>query len=324
MIIAMALSKDAKSAYKKALKAKKKKNKKNWFFIRKGDSAKEVASKLFTQFAALVLVGCIVILGNELRMSLGAKFLNDSLKDLYYTYIYNSGGTDEILPSAGALLEINEDAVGWVHIEGTNVSLPVVQRASADGNEYYLKKAFDGSNNKAGTVFLDRRAKLTARERSDNLVIYGHNQKDKTMFGDLLNYKNNTSYYELHPTISFSSNYRTDIYKIFAYFVAPVLESQTRDGVVFDYHNYIDFQNKAAVERFVGNIISRSQIVTDVDLKYGDEFLTLSTCSTEFDQSRFVVFARKVREGEDETVDVSKAYMNTQAIEPDYNFIFGR
>lgn len=318
----MALSGSAKKAYKKAFKAKQKKRRGHWLLIQKGDCAKEVASKLFTQFALVVLIGCIVILANELRLSLSAKFLNSSLQDLYYTYISPGDNNGEILDSAKQLLEINPDTVGWVHIEGTNVSLPVVQKTTSDGNEYYLKRAFDGSSNKAGTVFMDMRNVIDAHKRSDNLILYGHNQKDKTMFGDLAYYKKDLNYYSQHPVIQFSSNYRTDTYKIFAYFVTPVLESQTADGVIFDYHNKLNFSNKSEYKDFIDNIMLRTQIITDVDVQYGDEFLTLSTCSNEFEPSRFVVFARKVRDGEDPEVNVSLAYLNTEAKEPDWDVIY--
>lgn len=318
----MALSGSAKKAYKKAVKAKKKRKRGHWLLIQKGDSAKEVVSKLFTQLAVLVLIGCILILANELRLSLSAKFLNSSLKDLYYTYISPGDNGGEVLDSAKQLLEINPDTVGWVHIEGTNVSLPVVQRTGADGNDYYLKIAFDGSSNKAGTVFMDRRNVINAHERSDNLILYGHNQRDKTMFGDLGYYKKDLEYYSAHPVIQFSSNYRTDTYKIFGYFVTPVLESQTRDGVIFDYHNDLNFRTEAEYNDFIDNIMLRTQIITPVDVRYGDKFLTLSTCSNEFEPSRFVVFARQVREGEDETVDVSQAYLNPNAKEPDWDVIY--
>lgn len=316
----MALSRDAKKAYKKALKAKQKRHRGHWLFIRKGDSAKEVVSKLFTQLCVIVLIGCVGILGNELRLSLSAKFLNSSLQELYTEITGGEGGS--MSGSAKKLLKINPDTVGWVQIDDTNISLPVVQRTTSDGNEYYLKIAFDGSKNKAGTIFLDRRAALTQKKRSDNLVIYGHNQKDKTMFGDLAKYKGDLDFYKEHPIITFSSNYRTDTYKIFGYFVTPVLASQTSDGYIFDYHNYIDFDSKAQFNEFVDNIAERTQVITPVDVEYGDKFLTLSTCSNEFEPSRFVVFARRVRKGEDETVDVSSAYLNKNAKEPEWSVIY--
>lgn len=314
----MSMSKSAKKAYKKALKAKKKARRGHWLLIQKGDSVKEVLSKLFTQFAVLVLIGCGVVLANEFRLSFSAKQLNDSLKDLYQSVISHTAD-GHIMAGAEEMLKINPDTVGYIRIDGTEVDFPVVQ---TNNNEDYLKTAFDGSSNKAGTVFLDYRNVLTANKRSDNLVLYGHNQKDRTMFGSLKDYKKNLNHYIQHPTITFNSNYESDVYKIFAYFVTEVKPEQTSDGVIFDYHNYLDFSDKAVYNDFIENINERTQIITSVDVKYGDEFLTLSTCSNEFEPSRFVIFARKVRKGEDPTVDTSSAYLNPNAKEPDWKVIF--
>ena len=320
----MALSREAQKAYKKAQKRKRKERRGHWLLIQKGDSAKEVVSKIFTQLCLVILIGCIVILGNELRQSLSTMHLNGSLKDLIISHITPGDNGGVLLPSAKQLLEINEDTVGWVQIDDTNIALPVVQRKGSDGNSYYLKRAFDGSKNKAGTIFLDYRATLNARERSDNLILYGHNQKDKTMFGDLAKYKHALDFYKSHPTITFSSNYSTDVYKIIACFVTPVETWQTADGVIFDYHNYINFDKKERYNSFIENVELRSQIVTGVDVEYGDSFLTLSTCSNEFEPSRFVVIARKTRKGEDPTVDTSQAYTNKSAKEPDWNVIYNK
>ena len=138
----MALSYSAKKAYKKAAKQKKKRQRGHWLLIQKGDSVKEICSKLFTQFALLVLIVCIAILANEARLSISTKLLNGSLKDIYYEL---SGGENhgELTGAAKKLLEINPDTVGWVHIDDTNVDIPVVQRTGEDGNSYYLETAFD-------------------------------------------------------------------------------------------------------------------------------------------------------------------------------------
>ena len=328
---------------KKKAGKKKHRRKGHWLFIQHGDPISECISKLFTQFAALVLIACGIIFANEMRLSLSAKKLNDDIKTLYHTYlpavqetaekkkddlldgILNFGKTEdappEILPGAQKLLEINPDTVGYIMIDSTNISLPVVQRKTSDGNAYYLRTAFDGTDNKAGTVFLDYRAVLTDRERSDVLTLYGHNQRDGTMFGDLKKYKHDLNFYKEHPNIVFSSNYSMDTYKIFAYFVTEVEPSQTRDGNVFYYHNYIDL-NKKSYEDFISNIMLRSQIITSVDVQYGDEFLVLSTCSNEFEPSRFVVFARKTRDGEDTYTDTSTASLNPNPKEPDWDVIF--
>lgn len=315
----MSMSKDARKAYEKAVREKEKKKRGHWLFIQKGDSAKEIASKIFTQLCVVVLIACGVILGNELRLSMSAKKLNETLKGLYLSAV-EAVTEGEMLPGAKDLIAMNPDTIGYVRISGTEVDFPVVQ---AQDNDKYLATAFDGSSNKAGTVFLDYRCVLEAHKRSDNLIIYGHNQRDRTMFGSLKDYKNNIDHYKKHPTVTFNSNYRSDEYKIFAYFVVETQPSQVSDGKVFDYQNYIDLSDRALFDSFISKIGERSQIITDVDVKYGDELLTLSTCSNEFDNSRFVIFARKVRKGEDSFVDVSSARLNPNAKEPDWKKIFG-
>ena len=315
------MSKSAQRAYEQAFRAKKQKThsnkRKSSYFITKGDTAKEVISKLITQLALLVLVVCGVILGRELWLSLSAQKLNSSLSELYNSIVDNVTGT-EILPGAQELLAINPDTVGYIKISGTEVDFPVVQTTD---NDRYLTIAFDGSKNKAGSAFLDFRCVLESRKRSDNLVIYGHNQRDRTMFGSLKDYKNNLEHYSKHPTITFNSNYKADVYKIFAYFVTEVEPYQTSDGVIFDYHNYIDLSDKSRYDAFMKNIFERTQIITDVDVKYGDEFLTLSTCSGEFEPSRFVIFARKVRKGESTEVNTSAAYLNPDAHQINWNLV---
>lgn len=326
----MGISKETKKNLKKAVKQKNKRRRGSWLFICHGDGIGEIFSKLFTQFAVLVLIACGVVLANEVRLSLSAKQLNSGLREIFESYKNESGsgiissilgGEPEMTAAAKKLCDMNPDTIGYLNINGTDISMPVVQRRTSDGNTYYLKTAFDGSPNKAGTLFLDYRARLEAKKRSDVLTVYGHNQRDLTMFGELKFYKHDLDYYKAHPTVEFSSNYETSVYKIFAYFVAETLPEQTRDGVVFDYHNYIDL-DRDSYEKFIGNIMDRTQILTSVDVEYGDEFLVLSTCSSEFEDSRFVVFARKTRDGEDTAVDTSAAVLNENAKEPDWNFIY--
>lgn len=320
--IPVALSNEAMRAYKKAQKAQKKKRRnKHWFFLHKGDSTKEIVSKVFTQLMAVVLIVCVVILFDYFRAGFVNAQLNDTLQNLYGN-VTNALGGGKLLPNAEELLKINPDTVGWVTIEDTKVNLPVVLRkGSEEGNTYYLTRNFNGEKAKAGTIFADYRTTLEANKQSDNVVLYGHNEADNTMFGDLDKYKHDLEFYKAHPLVQFNSNYEVGQYKIIGYFVTNVLEKQAADGVVFDYHNYIDM-DKARYQDFINNVMLRTQILTGVDVQYGDKFLTLSTCSSEFEPSRFVVFARKVRNGEDAAVDTSAASVNKNAKEPDWDVIY--
>lgn len=234
-----------------------------------------------------------------------------------------------VLDSMQPYYEQNPDTVGWITIDGTNIDDVVLQ---GEDNDFYLDHDFFGKSSKAGSIYVDYRCTIDTHDvfQSDNIIIYGHNQADGSMFGTLSRYKikqSNTSrfnFYLEHPTFKFSNLYEEYDYKIVALFVIEALPEQVSDGDFFDYHNYINFSpEKRPFEEFVERYELRSAIITGVDVQEGDKFITLSTCSNEFEPSRFVVIGRRVRDGEDPSVDTSKAQINTNAREPDWNFIYG-
>lgn len=80
------------------------------------------------------------------------------------------------------LFSINSSTVGWINVPGTSINYPVVQ--SSD-NSFYLSHSFDKSNNKAGWIFADYRNKFDGTDK--NIIIYGHNRMDSSMFATLKN-----------------------------------------------------------------------------------------------------------------------------------------
>lgn len=233
-----------------------------------------------------------------------------------------------VLDSMQQFIDDNPDTAGWITVGGTSINNVVVQ---TDNNDYYLERDFYGNYSQPGTVFADFRCVVNDYDfnQSDNIILYGHNQANGTMFGTLQKYKitkQNTSkfdFYLQHPTFTFSNLYEEYTYKIIALFVVEVEPEQTRDGVIFDYQNYIRFGSKEKTyEEFMQNVTERSQIITGVDVQEDDKFMTLSTCSNEFEPSRFVVIGRRVRDGESSEVDTSLAALNPDAKEPDWNYIY--
>jgi sortase B len=206
------------------------------------------------------------------------------------------------LEGAQALLEHNPDTVGYISIEGTKVSYPLLYRTVDDN--FYLSHNFYGEPAKLGAIFLDYRCdfdvlgkdNLRARSNTNNLVIYGHNAKDMSMFGQLKQYDKDNSFYGKHPIISLNSNYRTYKYKIFAVCFMNDVPSQ---GDVYDYQNKLSFNNKEEFYSFANEMKKRSIITNEVDLQYGDQFVTLSTCSSIFSDAKLIVVGRLVRDGED-------------------------
>jgi SrtB family sortase len=230
------------------------------------------------------------------------------------------------------LIAENPDTAGWLKV--SNIVDQVVLQAEDNGK--YLDKDFDLNYNIGGSVYIDYRSVVNdyPDKMADNIVVYGHNQKDGTAFGKLKNYKitranpKNLAYYKENPTFEFSNLYETYTYKIVAVFVIEVDPRDNPKGEIFDYHNYIKFNNVKQEPYTYANweeqILSHSAITTGVDIEKGDKFVTLSTCSNEFEPSRLVIIGRQVRDGESAEVDTSKAELNPDAIEPDWAFIYNR
>ncbi|MEG3006569.1 MAG: class B sortase, partial [Oscillospiraceae bacterium] len=220
----------------------------------------------------------------------------------------NVDAPKEILPKLKSIYAQNNDTVGWISIDNTNINYPVLR---TDDNNFYLKKDFFKKDNRHGIPFADSRNDF--ENQSDNTVIYSHNMKDGQMFSDLINYRN-SDFYKSHPIIDFDTIYDEGKYKIFSVFIA-----NTRDehGKIFDYHNGINFNTPEEFMEYVHNAKIRSLLAIPVDVNENDELLTLSTCTYEFKDGRLVVMARKLRDGEDENVDTNNVKTNPNALMPD-------
>jgi sortase B len=223
-----------------------------------------------------------------------------------------------LLPEAQERLAKHPDSAGWITIDGV-VDEEVVQKFgdAEQGNSFYIDHGIDGKKSDAGVIFADYRNVLAGSKASDNIILYGHNQKDNTRLGGLDSYKwslrgpnASISYYKKHAIINFSTNYEKKQYKIFAIFTTNTLPEHDK-GNVFDYQNYLEFDTEERYNDFITKVTERSYIKTGIDVKYGDKFLTLSTCDTDFDDARLVVVARQVRDGESADIDFSQCSVNT-------------
>ena len=188
-----------------------------------------------------------------------------------------------ILPKYADLVVQNPELFGWVRIEDTVLDYPVM-RSTMD-NEKYLYANFDGKYSFAGTPFADNQCSSD----SDNLVIYGHNIKDGSMFRSLFKYEKE-SYWKKHPTIMYSDLYEDYEYEVMAVFYDRVYE-KTED--VFKFYQFIDAENEEAFDYAVEQIKAKSLYDTGVDAQYGDQLITLVTCSYQVENGRFVVVARR-------------------------------
>ena len=199
------------------------------------------------------------------------------------------------------------DFVGKLIINELEMDFPVAQYTD---NEYYLKYTLDKVRDKHGALFVDYRNNIT--ELDQNTIIYGHNMGDGTQFGQLNMYKK-LNYYKNSPVVTFNTIYKDYKWKVFAAFLINT-KAEDDNNRIFNYWQ-TNFKSDEAFDAYYKEALKRSYFITDVDVTPQDKILTMSTCSLAFDDSRFVVLARLVRDGESETVDTSKAYEN-----PDQEF----
>lgn len=117
-----------------------------------------------------------------------------------------------------ALIAENSDCIGWLSIDGTNISYPVMHTPSDP--QKYLRRNFYGKYSQSGVPFLDGRCDL----QSTNLIIYGHNMKNGTMFSDLKRYVDR-DFLNAHRTVKFET---TDGVQTFI--VTEALKTNTSDA----------------------------------------------------------------------------------------------
>ena len=205
------------------------------------------------------------------------------------TLVYALQTPPPVQQSFSELLSLNPETVGFLNA-GRNISLPVVQRKN--DNEYYLNHSFAGDESNAGTLFLDGSNLLIPED--DNLIIYGHNMRNGTMFHALSLFES-ADYVRQNPIVRFDTIYENRLYVPFAAFTATMDAGSER---------YLDIRqflfDEDSFELFVLKMEKLSTIDTGVDVRYGDRLLLLVTCEYLYDNGRFVVALRELRPNETE------------------------
>ena len=179
------------------------------------------------------------------------------------------------------LYNVNNDIVGWLKIDNTNINYPVMQTKNTPN--YYLRRNFYKEYSQWGTPFLSENCDI---QSSDNLIIYGHHINNSKMFGELEHYKKE-EYYKNHKYIKFYTMNEKKEYEIIAVF-------KTVAYTGFKYYQYSNFNNEREFETFINKCRELSLYKINVKAEYGDKFITLSTCEYSQNNGRLVVVARKI------------------------------
>ncbi len=178
-------------------------------------------------------------------------------------------------PDFGALGKINKDIIGWLYLPDTKLNYPVVKGTD---NDYYLTHMFDDTKNSSGSIFVDYES--DGNFDLYNTVIYGHHMKNGSMFAVLSKYRSQ-EWYEEHPVLWLVTPEKTLKLYVYSAYTADVSQDAWK----------MRFDSRDEYKTWLLKTKDLSEISTDISPDKDDSVITLSTCSYEFDNARFVVHA---------------------------------
>lgn len=206
----------------------------------------------------------------------------EKIQDVAIKQEKTADGEEKFTVDFDKLREINPDVVAWIRFEEPSViNYPVVH---SKDNKEYLTRLFGEGKNTYGTLFVD---KDNAGDFTDrNTFIYGHRMKSGSMFGKLEKYEDE-AFYKEHPYFYiYTPDGKESKYQIFsAGVVKDTSESYTKV-----------FQSDEEFEKYIELIRAESNYQTDAEVTAQSQIVSLSTCTVDSNEDRFLVHAVKVSE----------------------------
>lgn len=244
----------------------------------KTESGRTINPKIILATGLLIvfssLAGLIYIfMGYEKSNKLYAELNNENLE-----YQDTSDWKDMIDVDFSNLTKINSDVAGWIYVEGTDISYPIMY--SGD-DETYLRTTINKEHATAGSIFLEG---YNLPDFSDShSIVYGHNMRNLSMFGSLKLYKENEDYYDSHRYFQIITPKAKMRFEIFSYF-----DTEPASWVyTVPYYDNQEFAD------YIDELISHSYIKLDnYDIDSSDKVVTLSTCSGS--EMRFTIHGKLV------------------------------
>ena len=234
-------------------------------------------SLLLTIALGAVFVFCAGKAGVYFYHSLNNRQVNTKLKEIFYHPRVTAVDESRLSPDVPqeealgleALREINGDVFGWLSIEGAEIDYPVLQ---GESNNEYLRSDIYHEYQQAGCIFADYRCDVL---RGKNLVIYGHNMDDGSMFGKLKRYLKQ-DFYDENPCFYLYTEEGTYCCQVFS-----VYQTTTED-----FYAQMEFASDEEFQSYLDKYKSQSAIKTSVTPKASDRVVTLSTCDYLLDKTQ--------------------------------------
>ncbi len=182
----------------------------------------------------------------------------------------------------------NEDTVGWIYIGGTKVDNVLMQKK--DEKDFYIDKGFDKKYLYEGTLYISDISDLTSP--SDVVIMYGHNMKDRTMFGSLREFEDPEFLSKNDMIIVDNLEDRKE------YEITHVMRIRVNvsGGDDFPYYTYSDFKDEENYNSFIEQCNSHVLYDSGKTTEYGDKFVMLTTCEYTYDDGtgRLVIMGKEL------------------------------
>ena len=239
----------------------------------------------------ILLITLLCYLFYNFYINIRDKKLSENLQNRLINSIstneINNDTKNELMEEVKELQKENEDVKAWIKINDTNTNYPVVQ---ANDNDYYLYRNYKKENSNYGSIFIDSNSNI--ENPNSNIIMYGHNMKDGSMFKDLLKYADE-EYYNNHKYIEFVTNTSSSTYEIIAVFKSRIFYKNEKN--VFRYYQCTNLNNEQDYNYYVNNCKELSLYDTGVNAEYGEQIITLITCEYSSENGRMVVVAKKAK-----------------------------
>lgn len=244
---------------------------------------KQPKSKFISRFITIVSLSVFIYAAYGLSDVLIDYYKNrqalSEVQEMYYDLDSDeTRAPDEVRAGFDELLKHNEEVVGWITMDGTQIDYPILQ---AENNTDYLTKDYNDRVTRAGSIFLDFRNEITAEDK--NTVVYGHRMKDGSMFQHLTKFLDK-DFLKNNQTFEYDTLYDSYEAEIFSVY-----------NTLTDF-NYIqtEFSDDEKYADLLTKMKDKSKLDTNVEVDANDLIITLSTCDYELDENegRLVVHAK--------------------------------
>jgi len=249
--------------------------------------ANKLKNLILVVLVFIFVIGIVYISYYLYNRNKDKKVNTDILNDIEVDITEITPQKTEVMIKLEELQKENNEIIGWLEIEGTNINSPVLQTTD---NDFYLTHNYKKEKASSGSLFLDKDFDL--ENGSSNYLIYGHRNKQGLMFEDLLKYAKE-DFYKEHKTIKFTTNKEDAIYEILAVFYSRVYYKSEKN--VFRYYYFVNANNEAEYNEFINEAKKASIYDTGITAEYGDQLLTLSTCEYSQEDGRFAIVAKKIK-----------------------------